>query len=231
MPLRGPARCQVGRRLQDWEKTWRPLLYPPQGGGDGGGVSTVEASRSSEVSPPHNVTNPSGVISLHTPTSPSPQYSPHHLPSTVLRQLSEDPQPGRDHRQGRRPRRVRQSRLLAPITSHLHPTPIHSPLPWLPGFQGPLLRSLCDYGTLTRVSPRHTPHVRPPSAATPPGATRQSEASEWRAAVTHPPSPPPPPPHPVHHHHHQTSPTRSLFDSAAVMEEVWLYWGEWRYQR
>ncbi|KAI9530402.1 hypothetical protein NQZ68_004420 [Dissostichus eleginoides] len=52
---------------EDWGRHW---------------LSTVEASRSSEVSPPHNVTNPSGMTLLHTPPSPS---------FHVLRQMSEDP--------------------------------------------------------------------------------------------------------------------------------------------
>lgn len=135
-------------------------------------LPTAEASRSSEVSPPHDVTNPSGVISLHTP--PSPKNYPHHLPSARLRQLSEDPQSGCDHRQGRRPCRVRQSRLLAPSlhTCTTPPYPHPALASRLPGFQGPLLCSLCDCGTLTRVSPRHTPLVSPPSVAPPPGAPR-----------------------------------------------------------
>lgn len=46
---------------EHWGRSWLP---------------TVGAGRSSEVSPPHNVTNPSGMTSLHTPTHP--------LPSTIL---------------------------------------------------------------------------------------------------------------------------------------------------
>lgn len=38
------------------------------------------------------------------------------------------------------------------------------------------LCSFCVYGTFTRVSPRHTPHVTLPSMATLPGARLQSEA-------------------------------------------------------
>lgn len=136
-------RSPDGQRLQDWEKTGRPVLHQPRGGraevgmeGVGGWLSTAEASRSSEVSPPHDVTNPSGVISLHTPT---PENYPHHLPPTLPRQLSEDPQSGCDHRQGRRPCRVRQSRLLAPSlhTRAPPPPPTHHALASrLPGFQG-----------------------------------------------------------------------------------------------
>lgn len=55
---------------------------PLRGGLGSHWLSTVGASRSFEVSPPHNVTNPSGVIILHAPPSPS---------FHVLRQMSEDP--------------------------------------------------------------------------------------------------------------------------------------------
>lgn len=55
---------------------------PLRGGLGSHWLSTVGASRSFEVSPPHIVTNPSGVIILHTPPSPS---------FHVLRQMSEDP--------------------------------------------------------------------------------------------------------------------------------------------
>lgn len=62
-----------------------------QGWGSGGwgrvlGSSTAGAGRSSEVSPPHNVTNPSGMTTLYTP---HPSLSFHHLG-----QLSEDPSLG-----------------------------------------------------------------------------------------------------------------------------------------
>lgn len=68
----------------DCEKTRRPISLKGRTGGDAG-CPLWGASRSSEVSPPHNVTNPSGVTLLHTP----PYHSFH-----VLRQMSEDPGPG-----------------------------------------------------------------------------------------------------------------------------------------
>lgn len=58
---------------------------PPTRLREGHWLSTAGASRSSEVSPPPSVTNPSGMTLLHTP--PSPFFY-------VLRQLSEDPGPG-----------------------------------------------------------------------------------------------------------------------------------------
>lgn len=70
----------------DGEKATGPLL--PSGGvgwlGLGRwGASTAGAGRSSEVSPPHSVTNPSGVSTLHTPST--------SLSFRHLGQLSEDP--------------------------------------------------------------------------------------------------------------------------------------------
>lgn len=68
----------------DCEKPWRPFSLKGRTGGDMG-CPLQGARRSSEVSPPHNVTNPSGMTLLHTPPSPS---------FHVLRQMSEDPSPG-----------------------------------------------------------------------------------------------------------------------------------------
>lgn len=148
--------CETGRRHGDPSST-----RPEVGWGGGGWLSTAEASRSSEVSPPHDVTKPSGVISLHTPTSP--KYSPHHLPPTILRRLSEDRRPGRDHRQGRRLRRVRQARLLAPITSHLLPLPTTLPCPGFQASRGPF----CAHFVTTGLLPGSRPDIRHMSARRP----------------------------------------------------------------
>lgn len=118
------------------------------------------ASRSSEVTPPHNVTNPSGVTLLHTPPSPS---------FHVLRQMSED------HGQGSTTGKDGDRVDSASQGFSLHHFTLISPM--LPSvrflslfFSGFRLCSFCDYRTFTRVSPRHTPHVTLPSVATLPEA-------------------------------------------------------------
>lgn len=120
------------------------------------------------MSPPHNVTKPSGAtLSSH---------SPHPLSFHVLRQMSEDPNPGTTTgKDGDRADSASHGfslhhfTLISPALSLSLPSP-SSPFSFLPSQAPGSLCSFCDYRTFTRVSPRHTPHVTPPSAATRPGA-------------------------------------------------------------
>lgn len=131
---------------------------PLRGGLGSHWLSTVGASRSFEVSPPHIVTNPSGVIILHTPPSPS---------FHVLRQMSEDP--GLGTTTGKDRDCVDSaSHGFSPHHFTLIP-PVFSSVPFLSQASGSLC-SFCDYRTFTRVSPRHTPHVTLLSRATLPKA-------------------------------------------------------------
>lgn len=126
------------------------------------GLSTTEASRSLEVSPPHNVTNPCGMTLLHTPPCPS---------FHILRQMSEDPGPGTTTgKDGDRVDSVSHGFSLHHFTLI---SPMLSSVPFLSlsiSQASGSLCSFCDYRTFTRVSPRHTPHVRLPSVATLPEA-------------------------------------------------------------
>lgn len=111
------------------------------------------------MSPPHKVTNPSGMTILHT--SPSPSFY-------VLRQMSEDPSPGTTT--GKDRDRVGCS---SHGFSHHHFTLVSTALSSILFFfsQASGHRcSFCDYRTFTRVSPRHTPHVTMLSMATLPKA-------------------------------------------------------------
>lgn len=122
-------------------------------------LSTVRASRSSEVSPPHNVTNPSGLTLLHTPPSPS---------FHGLRQMSEDPSPGSTT--GKDGDGVGSSshsfshHYFTLVSPTLSPSAAFFYLLRASGY----LCSFCDYRSFTRVSPRHTPHVTLPSATAQP---------------------------------------------------------------
>lgn len=127
------------------------------------------------MSPPHNVTNPSGRIVLHTPPS-----SFFH----VLRQMSEDPQPGRYHRQGRRLRGLRQSQLLAP-SLHTYVPCVRSPL------SPSLLRlqAFSAHFVTTGLLPGSRPDIRHMSPSCPRPHSLKPDVVcglKWRAAVTHP---------------------------------------------
>lgn len=74
------------------------------------GASTAGAGRSSEVSPPHSVTNPSGASTLHTPST--------SLSFRHLGQLSEDP-PAQARPQARTETPSPPVTASRPITSHL----------------------------------------------------------------------------------------------------------------
>lgn len=152
----------IQRLWCDCEKPWRPFSLKGKTEGSHW-LSTVGASTSSEVSPPHIVTNPSGMTIVHTPTLPS---------FHILRQMSEDPSPGTT---------TGKDGDCADSASHgfspHHFTltfPVLSSVPFFSFFfffqASGSHCSFCDYRTLTRVSPRHTPHATPPSMATLPGA-------------------------------------------------------------
>lgn len=124
-------------------------------------LSTAGAGRSSEVSPPHNVTNPSGMTTLHTPAHP--------LPPTILDNWVKTPAWALPQARTETPTPpVAASR---PITSHIGCSAL-SPSSLFFSHASGFFCSFCVYRTFTRVSPRHTPHVTPPSMATLPGARR-----------------------------------------------------------
>lgn len=135
------------------------------------GASTAGAGRSSEVSPPHSVTNPSGASTLHTPST--------SLSFRHLGQLSEDP-PTQARPQARTETPSPPVTASRPITSHLCRS-LLSPSSLASFFFFPasgFLCSFCVYRTFTRVSPRHTPHVSTPPlpTATPPWSQTQAGA-------------------------------------------------------
>lgn len=117
------------------------------------------------MSPPHNVTNPSGITLLHTP--PSPFFHVH-------RQMSEDPSPGTTT--GKDRDRVDSASRSFSLRHFTHIPPCSPPSPSFLLFFPSLSQasgsrcSFCDYRTFTRVSPRHTPHVTLLSMATLPEA-------------------------------------------------------------
>lgn len=104
------------------------------------------------MSPPHNVTNPSGRTLLHTPPFPS---------FHILRQLSEDRGPGTTTGKDGDPRGLRQSRRLAP-SLHTY-IPLCSPLsPFLCAFCFSGSRALCAHFVTTGVFflPGSRPDIR-----------------------------------------------------------------------
>lgn len=123
----------------------------PFRGGLGGRhwLSTIEA-RSLEVSPPHNVTNPSGTTLLHTPPSPS---------FHILRQMSEDPGPGTTTGKDGEPCGLRQSRLLAPSLHTYIPHALSlCPLPF--SFLFLRLQALSAHFVTTGLLPGSRPDIR-----------------------------------------------------------------------
>lgn len=106
--------------------------------------------------------------SSHPPPHPSPSFYD-------LGQLSEDPSPGTTT--GKDGDSDSASHSFSPHHFTLN-VALLCLLPlsfsfffFFSGFRGSLC-SFCVYRTFTRVSPRHTPHVTPPSTATLPGARR-----------------------------------------------------------